>query len=415
MGDTNKQAKALLPQYMHHFSCIGPACEDSCCVGWRVVIDEKTYKNYRKVTHPELKPLFEKQVTRIRSNASSENYAKIKMNPGSKCPFLTGEMWCKIQLELGADYLSHTCAFYPRTTNKINGVLESSATVSCPEVARKVLFNPDGIEFDEVLVPVASRLRINKDIDTHQLSMANKPQHYFWELRIFTIQVLQNRSYNLWQRLIILGLFYQKLQEYIDQEQIKETPQLIASFTNLIAEGGLEGSLTDIPSQTVIQMKLLKELADERFFQGINSQRYFECFANCLNGLQYSTTKTQEENNTYYQQAFINHYSPYMDEREYLLENYLVNYVFKNLFPLGTKKNVFEEYVILVIHYALIKMHLIGMAAFHKGLNDELVIKLVQSFAKTVEHNEGYLRKVRQLLKDNNINTMAFMAILIKN
>src|ERR1035438_6632799 len=28
------------PEYAEKFHCIGPACEDSCCVGWRVEIDE---------------------------------------------------------------------------------------------------------------------------------------------------------------------------------------------------------------------------------------------------------------------------------------------------------------------------------------------------------------------------------------
>lgn len=41
----------------------------------------------------------------------------------------------------------------------------------------------------------------------------------------------------------------------------------------------------------------------------------------------------------------------------------------------------------LVVHYALIKLILIGMSSYHKGLTAEPVLKLIQSFAKTVEHN----------------------------
>lgn len=28
------------PAYADKFRCVGPACEDSCCVGWRVDLDQ---------------------------------------------------------------------------------------------------------------------------------------------------------------------------------------------------------------------------------------------------------------------------------------------------------------------------------------------------------------------------------------
>ncbi|WP_020061386.1 hypothetical protein [Bacillus sp. 123MFChir2] len=54
-------------------------------------------------------------------------------------------------------------------------------------------------------------------------------------------------------------------------------------------------------------------------------------------------------------------------------------------------------------------------ASFHKGLTIDLVIKLIQSFAKTVEHNTVYLKNVLALLKTNEFTTMPYMAILAKN
>lgn len=64
---------------------------------------------------------------------------------------------------------------------------------------------------------------------------------------------------------------------------------------------------------------------------------------------------------------------------------------------------------------ALVKMRLIGMAAFLQGLTEELVIKLIQPFAKTVEHDRQYLKIVLVLLNSNGYTTMAHMAILITN
>ncbi|MNJ65809.1 hypothetical protein D3C77_618480 [compost metagenome] len=105
-----------------------------------------------------------------------------------------------------------------------------------------------------------------------------------------------------------------------------------------------------------------------------------------------------------------------MNQHEYVLENYLVNYVYAYLFPLGNGNEVFEEYIMMVIHYAMIKMHLIGMAGYYKeSFSLDHVIKLIQSFAKAIEHSTSFLQTVRELLRKNEYNSMAYMAILIKN
>jgi lysine-N-methylase len=406
----------LAPQYMEKFQCIGSECEDSCCVGWHVTIDELTYKKYNKVRDAELKPLLDKKVTRNRSNPDPQNYAKIKMDSQGCCSFLSEDKLCKIQLKLGEDYLSNTCSTYPRIMNEVNGVLEKSATMSCPEAARLALLNRDGIEFDEVEVPINSHQVISAKIETKDKKVQHKAQKYFWELRIFTIQVLQDRSYHLWERLILLGIFYQRIQEYIETNQAKEIPNHIAAFTNVMSERSLRENLEQIPVKHEVQMKIAKKLADERFLQGFNNQRYMECYFEMMQGIHYITGTTYDVINEHYVQSYQEHYLPFMAEHEYILENYLVNYAYKNLVPFGGGYgSVFDEYVMMVVHYSFIKLHLIGMAGFNKGLNTDLVIKMIQSFAKVVEHNKLFLRNILNLLKDNEYTTMAYMSVLIKN
>jgi lysine-N-methylase len=243
----------------------------------------------------------------------------------------------------------------------------------------------------------------------------NKAQKYLWELRIFTITVLQDRNYSLWERLIILGMFCQKLQENVANAAVDTIPDLIATYTAILEDGSLKESLSAIPVQYSIQMELLKEIADKRYFMGVANKRYLECFGEFLNGIQYTANTKVEQIGERYEEAYRAFYEPFMKEHEYIMENYLVNYVFRNVFPFSGEKSLFDSYMMLVIHYSLIKMHLIGMSAIHKGLREELVIKLVQSFAKTVEHSPVYLNSIAELMRQNGYNTMAYMAILIKN
>lgn len=411
-----KRTTMLVPQYTRQFSCIGSDCEDSCCIGWTVNIDEKTYRKYKRVQKGELSTLLTKKVTRNRSNPSAFSYAKVKMNEKGRCPFLSEERLCSIQLKLGEEYLSTTCSTYPRVTNRVNNIVERSLTISCPEAARLILLNPEKMEFDEVEERVNPSHIIKQTVSTTNSVAVANPQKYFWEFRIFTIQILQNREYTVAERLIVLGMFYRKVQEYVNQGRMADVPQLIASYTSVVGNGSLREELANIPAEFAVQMELLKEMADMRFVQGISSQRYLDCFKELLLAIGYHEGETVEAIAERYREAYQTYYEPFMSQYEYIYENYLVNYVFKNLFPVQNGYTLEENYMLMVIHYAMIKLHLIGMAGFHKeNFSLDHVVKLIQSFAKTVEHNSKYIKQVFDLLKKGEYATIAYMTIMIKN
>lgn len=408
----------LIPQYMRTFRCIGSDCEDTCCHGWRVIIDEDTYKRYQRVRDPELRHLLKSHTNRIRSNSSSESYGKIKMNAQGYCPFLSEEKLCTIQLKLGEEYLSHTCLIYPRLVNQVNGVLEMSATLSCPEAARQALLNPEKMEFDAVREPIHPRYNVFKTINTQSRTKGKKAESYFWELRIFTIRVLQHRDYALADRLMLLGLFFHQLEQLVQNGDVEAIPKRIEGFMQSMEDGNLRESLSAVTGEMRLQMKLLKEVADLRFTHEITNQRYLECYHQFLQGLDFdddgSFKTSMDESYQRYAEAYLKYYEPFMQAHEYILENYLVNYVFKELFPCGKYETLFDEYVMFILHYALIKLHLIGMAAFHKGLTTDLALKLIQSFARTVEHNQIYLKLIYDELKAGGFTTLPYMVILIR-
>ncbi|MGX1901505.1 flagellin lysine-N-methylase [Thermolongibacillus altinsuensis] len=411
-----KQEMALYPEYLKLFSCIGSECEDTCCAGWRVDIDKATYKKYKKVKDRTLVAQIDRNISRNRSNPKDHNYAHIKMDSEGKCLFLTEDRLCSIQLRLGEEFLCDTCYIYPRSYHLVNGVIEKSATLSCPEITRLALLNEKGIEFEQSIELLPKRLHIGQIIDTHSPILANDLKRYFWELRAFSIEIVQNRSYSIAERLIFLGLFLNNVQKAVDDEQIDQVPNVISKYRNIMLDlEHMKSSFSNIPTNYVIQLKMCKELVDYRFGQGVvTSKRYLECLAQTLQGLEYVEGATIEQLIENYKDAYHRYYLPFIIKHEYILENYLVDYMFKNLFPVG-KQNVFDDYVMLVIHYAMIKLHLIGMARFHRGLNKELVLKLIQSFTKVVDHNSLYLSRVYELLKKNEFTTISYMAILINN
>lgn len=413
---TQRKKVFLAPQYFRKFRCIGSDCEDSCCVGWTVNIDKETYKKYRSAQNKELRPLFDKYVTRDRSNdAGPENYAKIKMlDKEAKCPFLSDKMLCRIQLEYGEGYLSKVCTTYPRSANRVDNAFEMVTSMSCSAAAKLALLNPEIMEFDEYEDIPNPNLIGSCAFNTQDKQFINQPQRYFWDIRVFTIDILQNRKYFMWERLIILGLFMEKLNKYVHENRISDIPDIIQSYNNMIEAGTFKGALDTIPADCTVQLQLIKDIIDIRMNRGVLNKIYLECYGEFLKGINYSEEATKEEIIINYERAFEDYYKPYMDNHEYILENYLVNYVFAKLFPFSDGE-IFDAYMMLILHYAIIKVHLIGMAGYNKGLNEDIVIKLISTFTKVVDHNIVFLKDIAKQLKKKNYNTLAYMTIMIKN
>ena len=110
--DSNMKQKMTVPSYIKDFKCIAGACEETCCAGWYIAIDETTYKKYKKVKHPEMKKRFEKELV-VKKGSSPECMAKIKLK-NNRCAFLAKDNLCDIYKNLGEQYLSETCTMYPR-------------------------------------------------------------------------------------------------------------------------------------------------------------------------------------------------------------------------------------------------------------------------------------------------------------
>ena len=123
---------ALVPRYVTRFACVGSACEDNCCSGWLVTLDKKTFNAYRNSTHPELKPIFVKNIKRARALNNDEHYGKIALDPAThRCPAMSDGL-CAIQKNLNESHLSTTCFTYPRQTRRFRGQHEQAMNSVSP-------------------------------------------------------------------------------------------------------------------------------------------------------------------------------------------------------------------------------------------------------------------------------------------
>ena len=110
-----------IPDYYEAFSCTADACEDTCCAGWRIVVDEEALERYRAEKGPYQKKLREAVCWRD---------GTFRQDPLRRCKFLKKDNLCEMYQQLGADSLCKTCRTYPRHTEEFEA--SGKSPFRCP-------------------------------------------------------------------------------------------------------------------------------------------------------------------------------------------------------------------------------------------------------------------------------------------
>jgi len=419
--------KVLQPDYVSKFRCIASDCEDTCCCGWRVAIDEESYVKYQEFGRADGDGLFDGKLTREGIMPVEGDFAEVVLLPENTCPFLTEKKLCSIQKAYGEKYLSVTCGIFPRNFNMVNGNLELALNLSCPHAARLALLDPLPMRFS--LADVRDDRRIDK-ISTLKKADSEYPNRiypYFEEVRAFVLSLLQSQNYCFEDRLVILGRFCNDLNLKHDAPKA-EILRLINEYAQIVDSYGFNKFIGSIPNQPAALLKVLITLIEYRLKTEVTNKRFLECFDEFRYGLHYSNETPEEDLTVVYAKVKTDYYDRYMAQHEYILENYFVNYIFKTLFPFGPQRSiysqdiftvpetVFTEYMLLTLHYAIIKNLLVGIAGYYKEqFETRQVLKLIQSFEKNIGHDIPYLQRLLKFFDDNHMITVAGAAMLIKN
>ncbi|MDF2594254.1 MAG: hypothetical protein K0R69_595 [Clostridia bacterium] len=381
--------KIIGPEYIKHFMCIGGACEDTCCAGWSIFIDEETYKKYRKVKDKTIKARLDKEIVSKRSQTAYGYAAKIKLKNGN-CAFLSKQGLCDIYSTLGENYLSDTCTLYPRTINKINNTLEYALIGSCPEAARLILLNKEPMKFVELKSKEKIK-SLNLQLTVHHL----KPyrwQDYFFKLREGIITILQNRIYTLEERMARLEAFMQGIENHTVPQLFKKIPLFLESHH----KSKTKSLDYDVSGEMALALEL-KALKDQK---KIKAKRYGECLEEMLLGLGLESKTDFSLAGKKYKEGYEKYYLPFIHEKGYMIENYFVNYVFERCVPLDTESPL-QSFERMELYYRLIRMHLIGTACSQGEITAEAVVKLIQSLSKAFDHEDETFKNILKFTKQN--------------
>lgn len=404
----------LQPHYAEDFHCIASHCEDSCCEGWGMYVDKATYKKYRAT--PALRRAAAEHIERNPGASDNFRYARMKFTAESRCPFLAADRLCSIQKQHGDEFLPKTCSRYPRALVRFDGAMQKALYLSCPEAARLVLMSPQ-------LLPPPDAPRYQQFRLEPAQNLAPSSSALLRPLRSFALDLLQDRTYPLWQRLFLLGTVCRRVDELTAAQQTAQIPPLLAQYATIAREGSLRPHLDGIPARPGLQLDLVLRLIQRRYQADQPEQTFVTCVGDLLQAIAHSPETPGPDPATRYHQAYLLCYQPFEQANPCFMENYLLNYVFRTGFPfvgivdpVQRRIDPLTSYLLLALHYRLLRSLLIGAAARH---GDEFsmahALQVVPAFARAVEHNIKFADELMSFARSPQLQNSDGLAVLLRN
>lgn len=407
------------PDYYEKFHCIGGDCEDNCCCyAWRVDVDRATWLRYQACQSETLKPRLQEfiQMEPRADLRSTVQFATIKFLPNRRCSFLGEDMLCAIHKELGAEALSNTCAEYPRMVNLFGPQYEYGLAVSCPEAARVALLHP---EPTALVMSEGSADLARRAIATFELKCRPADVEAFNLLRVMILRILQWREVSLGARVMLLGSLLSETSYPHGQARFRSPKDIMVAletYAALFADPAyVETEFRQLPGNLPRKLQCTTSFLADFLHQA--TPRFHECLMaftdGLLGGQANEAAGSMDALLAHYEKVHEGYYLPYFREKAYVLENYLVNEMLVSVFPF-VRGTVLELYRAMVFNLAIIQVLLVGMAGFYKGLTDERVIQLIQSFARRSAHNDSYIGKLTEALTSKDAPSFFEVMWLLK-
>lgn len=400
-------------EYIKEFKCIGTRCTDNCCVGWDVDVDYDTFKKYKSEKNSPLLEKFNKDVVKNkRSYDKSVDYGNMILKADKRCPFLNNKMLCDIQLCHGEDYLSKVCNGYPRIANKLDETIEVSATISCPEVARMVLLNKSGLkEIEEDMD--SSRMIIRNQVNTNDENLLRHPARYFKDFRAIAMWIVKNRKYTPLERIRLLGIVHFNLLPIHTEGDLEEIPRIVDELKSKIDRGIFDNFAKEDKSDYKVQVEYFSqntEILDND--DQVRSQSFGKILSLSKKGLEINNGKLSKMTLRIYEDnmGIVN---DFIEKNPHILENYLVNFMYSEMYPFSEEGDPYAGFTMLLIRIFLLKSVLAGLCSEGKQVDSNLMVELIQSFSKTLEHHKTYMNQFLYYIMESGEDDLEFLMKLI--
>lgn len=371
--------KTRVPDYYKEFKCIADKCEDTCCAGWEIVIDDETYEKYEKVEG--------NFGLRLKNEIIEDEGEHIFVLKGNDCAFLNKNKMCDIYSELGEDALCYTCQQYPRYTEEYGSIREVGLSLSCPEAARIILNDSKRVEFvlSEDDGMVTDYNDINYDMFMQIISS-----------RKIVFDILQDRSMPLENRIAVILKFAQDIQQKIDDNCIEEISEIRNEYEN-----------NEFIKKYIDEIKEFRDNGEKKYN---NIIKYFKEYQQ-LDHINEKWPKVLEESINYfnkkesYKEYLKEHqeFNNYHSANEFEYEQLIVYFIFRYFM-----KAIFDYDVSAKIKLAIISMLMIKELSIVRWIEkgnfiEEDLVDIAHMYSKDVEHSDENIEALQEVFETRDI------------
>ena len=444
--------KVRVPNYFNEFKCIASECEDTCCAGWEIVIDDETYKRYENV-EGEFGEILRSKIVK----SDGENI--FLLNNGN-CSFLNEKKMCEIYINLGENHLCYTCQQFPRYTEEFLDLKEVGLSLSCPEAARIILRKAENttfnlseedkcesktqkeLEYDLSLsceninssnctLGECSNSKDNENRESFNLSESENRQcldlknsediegnnsevdsftededyfdegideeilSEFLECRNIVFKIIERNDFDLGTKAALALEFVKEVQNKIDLGDMDEIPELMEEYRDENFVNTLVKELESYKGKESIKHKNLCEyLKVYKKIKHINS--------NDPLGLE-KALKYFEGNEEFYLRKH-KEFNEYYKENLYKFKNILVYFIFRYFMKAIFDYDVSAKIKLAIISTLMIKeLAVVRFIDNNNEFTEEDMVEVSRIYSKDIEHSDENIENLQEIFETEEI------------
>lgn len=386
----NNEIFILQPKYVTDFQCDGSKCNSKCCRNnWRIDIDVDTYKKYQRIKNPVMR---KKILSSIQPSTNQTGF-EIKFNKDGVCPLLCDDNLCYIHRNLGEEALSITGRVYPRHVIHIGEYQFRTLSMTCPLAVEAALFSSNGMELQQVVG--------GEDTGAWQLATKYGEQKYIdndlmaVHIIMGGLSILQNVFYSFEQRLVLLGLFI---------DRVEDCQQDVEAVT----------SLTDYYNSDKIHKEISNLWDNWQYYPAAHKQLMAGIFKVLKREEMLKSIDPWLEMNGNYSKEYEEKHKIVTAKIGDIIERYWQHEWVYHAFPFALQGNLLHNYFAFLIAYEICKLYILSMYDLNVPWDKKKIIELLGKFSKMFDHRKNFLES---LVKETEIfesEPLKLMQVLLR-
>lgn len=412
----------LQPSFYDKFECIGSKCKNNCCCNtWTINFTKEEFRNIkRKMKSEEFKEIFQNAF----NIQKGSDYYTIKFDEEERCKFLNENGLCKMYTEVGPENMGLVCKVFPRFCTRYIDKYERFLSIGCEEVINLLIEEKEGILLEVKQTEITEVERISSTTVPKEFLKKDPIFHYWTDIKMLILGVLQNREYDFGERMVVLGLAMKKmdemnkkgqqykLKEYIqgfitDFNDIKNKDVYSKIFQNINRDGYIRAMqvLTSYFLNPTENVSKFKDIVENRI------QLKRSAMVDDVEKLKENKVQVKIEfDNKKYSEA-IQEFKEFLKGREYWIENVMIEGFLTARCPFRIPGGIWKNYCAMAVTYSVFLFTL--TCCLKKDSTKEDFIYYVVQIARTMFHNEERTKEMEKHLNETESNTLAHMAMLV--